>query len=118
MTQHEFACKVLATADGMITTEEAMRTWWINTRNAKSLRLSQQGVECLRHLQVPIYDFGIDPKIIRQPRYLLRLDRYLACPYYINPKKADTLSLLGSDQAVMASLCGDMQRYMDNLTSQ
>lgn len=99
-----------------IPVEQALSQWWYNIRSSGGMRLTAEGHRVLGTLlDVEHYTVTIDPKKFSR-RLLLDLDRKLKYPYYIQTKKglAQALILYGSQEAVLASLYGDLDRFIRN----
>lgn len=96
--------------------DEAMRSWWQNIRPDGGLRLTDQGYHVFdNHLELDSYTFELPPKLLT-PRNLLALDRQMTCPYYlVNKRKHNKIIMFGSREAMMATLHGDMQRFILSL---
>lgn len=97
--------------------DEAMTTWWQNIREDGGLRLSDHGFYVFENLlELDHYHFDL-PKNLLTPKNLIALDRYMASPYYIVVNRKQThLVMFGSREAMMASLYGDMQKFISSLT--
>lgn len=81
------------------------------------MRLTVEGYDVFCHqLNIAQYEFLInDPHKFNQ-QMVLEMDSKLQMPYYIHtikgiPKK---VIFFGSQEAVMANLYGDLQRFLDN----
>ena len=67
-------------------------------------------------LELSSYSFDLSEKLLT-PRNLLALDRRMTCPYYmVNNRKLNKLVMFGSKEAMMATLHGDMQRFITSLS--
>ena len=99
------------------TVDDAMRTWWQNIRNDGGLRLTDVGYLVFsNYLELSSYTFELPEKLLT-PRNLIALDRYMASPYYIvNNRKHNNIVMFGSREALMATLHGDMQRFITSLS--
>jgi hypothetical protein len=97
--------------------DEAMVTWWQNIRDDGGLRLTYEGFYVFENLlELESYSFELPEKLLT-PRNLIALDRHMASPYYIvNNRKLNTLVMFGSREALMATLHGDMQRFIKSLS--
>ena len=90
--------------------------WWWNTRPNGGLRLTDTGFHTwvtlvgLEHWQFDIADS------ILTPRNLLALDRFMTCPYYLKrQRRQHSLILFGDQESTMASLYGDVARFIESL---
>ena len=64
--------------------------WRQNVREsyqARSLRLTKQGLEMLGTLDLKTYDIKFPAKVIFTPQTYLWLDEFVDCPYYVDKKK-------------------------------
>ena len=97
--------------------DEAMRSWWQNIREDGGLRLTDVGYLVFSNfLELSNYTFELPEKLLT-PRNLIALDRHMASPYYIvNNRKHNNIVMFGSREALMATLHGDMQRFIKRLT--
>lgn len=94
----------------------AMKIWWYNIRNRGGLRLTELGyftfkrVVDLESYSIPINWETFDRNTI------LKLDRRLQMPYYIEVKKKIPVSVVffGSKEAMLAQLYGDLNKFLDN----
>lgn len=96
---------------------EAMSTWWQNIREDGGLRLTDVGYFVFENnLELDSYTFELPEKFLT-PRNLLALDRRMTCPYYmVNNRKHNKLIMFGSREAMMATLHGDIQRFIQSLS--
>ena len=99
------------------TVDDAMRTWWQNIREDGGLRLTSEGYRVFSDcLELNSYTFEL-PEQLLTPRNLIALDRHMASPYYIvNTRKHNNMVMFGSREALMATLHGDMQRFIKSLS--
>ena len=97
--------------------DEAMVTWWQNIREDGGLRLTYKGYRVFSDcLELNSYTFEL-PEQLLTPRNLIALDRHMASPYYIvNNRKHNNMVMFGSREALMATLHGDMQRFIKRLS--
>jgi hypothetical protein len=57
------------------------------------------------------------PEKLLTPKNLLAMDRRMTCPYYmVNNRKLNKIIMFGSKEAMMATLHGDMQRFITSLS--
>jgi len=97
-----------------VSVDQALKTWWRNIRPSGGMRLTDEGYRALtwadfEHWTVPVDD----PKTTVTKRMLLLLDRKLKYPYYIDIKKKH-LVLFGSQEAMLATLYGDLAQFLRN----
>jgi hypothetical protein len=95
----------------------AMRTWWQHRREDSGLRLTDVGYLVFdRHLELDSYSFELPEKFFTAAN-LLALDRHMNTPYYlVNNRKHHRLVMFGSREAMMATLYGDIQKFISSLT--
>ena len=101
----------LAFDPGTVLTE-----WWWDIRSGGGLRLTDAGFKTfvtvidLKHYQFDIADLALTP------RNLLALDRFMTCPYYLKrQRRRHSLILFGDRESIMASLYGDVERFIESL---
>jgi hypothetical protein len=67
-------------------------------------------------LELSSYSFELPEKLLT-PKNLLAMDRRMTCPYYmVNNRKLNKIVMFGSREAMMATLHGDMQRFITRLS--
>lgn len=104
--------------------DQALVTWWANIRPEGGLRLTRHGYEILHDvlqyeswsLDLANEDTGYRARIDK--RTILDLDRKLEWPYYLdfNPrKKTRRIVFFGSREAMMATMYGDLKKWLSNL---
>lgn len=102
--------------------EQAMVTWWANIRPEGGLRLTRHGYEILHDvLQYESWslDLSNQPNSVISKRVVLDLDHKLEWPYFLdfNPrKKTRRIVFFGSREAMMASMYGDLTRWLASIT--
>lgn len=70
-------------ANTSIPAGEAVAFFWQNIRENSGLRLTEQGYQCLtQDIELAHWEIDIREQNVTQ-RFLLDLDRFLDCPYYI-----------------------------------
>lgn len=86
--------------------------WWVNYQEHGGFRLTQEGYHILRdNMDMPCWTLNLTSVT---PRILLALDQKLTTPYYLDVRKRKIV-MFGSQEAMMATLHGDLDRYL-NLT--
>lgn len=113
-TKHDIVEKLiqLLPESVSITADQALKTWFVNLRRDGGLRLTDQGYQAFDMLEIERWSVPIEIKNINK-RGLLNLDRKLAFPYYIDTKRKN-LVMFSSREAMLATLYGDLQRFLDN----
>src|SRR6056300_731527 len=87
-------------------------TWWQNVREsyqARSLRLTKQGLEVVKDLDIKTYDIKFPEKIIFTPQTYLWLDEFVDCPYFVDKKKIIVTMEKMALQLMM--FAGDITKY-------
>jgi hypothetical protein len=106
-----------------------MATWWVNLRSEGGMRLTRHGYEILREvLDLESWSFDLaEPnqstgawRARLTKRMILDLDRKLEWPYYLDfdpRKKRARIVFFGSQEAMMASLYGDLEQWLVKIES-
>lgn len=104
--------------------DQALITWWANIRPEGGLRLTRHGYEML-HDVLGYESWALDLASEKSPsqvrinkRTVLDLDRKMEWPYYLdfNPrKKTRRIVFFGSREAMMATMYGDLEKWLSNL---
>lgn len=103
--------------------DHAMKTWWVNIRADGGMRLTDLGYEMMHDvlgLESWIMDLSDREKVVFTKRLILDLDRKLEWPYYINvniKKKRRCIVFFGSKEAMMASMYGDLEKWLISIKS-
>lgn len=100
------------------TVDRAMSLWWYNIRQGGGLRLTELGFYILsKVLELEHYGVDIDPHKLDR-KAVLKLDRRLQMPYYIEAKKKIPVRIImfGSREALLARLYGDLDKFLENYT--
>jgi len=97
-----------------ITIDQALKTWYQNIRPNGGLRLTSAGYQILQLLNIESWTIGFDniKKHITQ-KELLSLDHKIKYPYYID-FKGKRLVLFSSKEAMLATLYGDLKKFLEN----
>lgn len=102
-------------------TDHAMKTWWANIRRDGGMRLTDLGYEIM-HDVLKLESWELDlrdrERTIFTKRLIVDLDRKLEWPYYIEvsvKKKRRRIVFFGSREAMMATMYGDLERWLANL---
>jgi hypothetical protein len=102
-------------------TESAMKTWWANIRRDGGMRLTDLGYEIMHDvLKLESWELDLSDKerVIFTKRVILDLDRKLEWPYYIDvnvKRKRRRIVFFGSREAMMATMYGDLQKWLASL---
>lgn len=100
------------------------RTWW-QSKNAKSLRLTDKGYEFLvRELDLQEYEVPFTEPIELSPQTIIFLERYIDCPYFLtnqsitvfSEKKSFELYLFSDDirKFGLVKAMNERQKDLDN----
>jgi len=92
--------------------DQAFASWWMDSREGKGMRLTTAGYQAIAIFDIEMYVFDIPVGMALLPRHLLLLDRKLDCPYYLKTGKKSQITLFGSEQALMMTMYGDLNRFM------
>lgn len=105
--------------------DQAMVTWWANIRDEGGLRLTKHGYHMLHDVlgmeswEMDLSQETSGPFRARlNKRTILDLDRKLQWPYYLDSdsrKKRQRIIFFGSREAMMATMYGDLQKWLENL---
>jgi hypothetical protein len=97
------------------TVDDLYSLWWHNLRNNGGMRLTTVGYEVFcNDLKIECWSFPIESHELNT-RLVMALDRKLQNPYYIrfNKKKSLEIVFFDSKEAVLASLYGNIKRFID-----
>jgi len=98
-----------------VSVEQAMRTWWINLRRGGGLRLTETGyLVFVSMLELEHYVYAIPDRQQVNLNLILKLDKQLQSPYYIQLEKrrARNIVFFDSREAVMANLYGSLDQFL------
>ncbi len=91
--------------------DQARLEWWFNPSKNGGFRLTLEGYNVMASvLEFEHWRVATHPNL----RLLLDLEKKLEVPYYVGTKKKE-LILFGSKEAMMATLHGDVKRWLDLL---
>lgn len=103
--------------------QQAMTTWWVNLRQDGGMRLTRHGYEIMHDL-LKLESWALDLShlgpLTVDKRLLLDLDRKLQWPYYLHSdarQRRRRIIFFGSREAMMATMYGDIKRWLDSLES-
>ena len=98
-----------------------MRTWWANIRRDGGMRLTDLGYQIL-HDVLKLESWELDlrdhEREVFTKRLILDLDHNLEWPYFIEinmKKKRRRIVFFGSREAMMATMYGDIERWLASL---
>ena len=112
-------------AEHKIDLDQAVQTWWVNKRKSGGMRLTNLGYAILHDiLGIESYQLEIVGEKDIGPwrakltkRVVLDLDRKLEWPYYLDfsaKKKSLRLVFFSSREAMLATLYGDLEKFLKN----
>ena len=90
--------------------EWALKSWWQDLRDDGGLRLSISGYDVFKFLSIEQYEFDFTK--VLSPSLLMTLNRKLDCPYYLKAGKTPKLIIFGSQQAIMYTMYGDLEKFL------
>lgn len=86
--------------------------WWYNPTNPRSLRLTRQGYNLVKNMELKNWQFDLDASLVS--KNFLQMEKHFNSPYYINGKK---IIVWGEVEAMMLALHGNnLAQYLDNLS--
>jgi hypothetical protein len=93
------------------TVKQYLPLWWKNTRNKINggLRLTEQGFELLKEIDVETYDIPYPKDMPLTPQVVIYLDQFITCPYFLTNR-----SIIVTDQKKAVELTlfsGDVRKY-------
>ena len=96
--------------------DDALKTFWQDTRPEGGFRLTFAGYKALKNLEVDHYIFDIPPNtIIVSPSALLTLNKKLTSPYFLGVGKNPCIVFFNSKDATMYSLYGDVNKFIRSI---
>lgn len=76
---------------------------------ARSLRLTKQGLDTVSKLDIKTYEIKFPDKIIFTPQTYLWLDEFVDCPYFVDKKKI--IVTLEKMALQLMMFAGDITKY-------
>jgi hypothetical protein len=113
MNRDHFTVKLIALLPDSkkISFDQARIDWWFNPSKTGGFRLTPEGFKILGTvLEIEHWRVAAHPNL----RLLLDLEKKLETPYFLDVKKRE-LVLFGSKDAMMATLHGDVKRWLELL---
>ena len=100
--------------------------WFITARAGQGLRLTDAGMVAFDKADIAYYEFNLTPPKLASwgsdwGRYTAMIDKKIKCPYYIGMKLVDKgkkqpyVRLYDHKIAMMMTLYGDFQSYLDSV---
>lgn len=93
----------------------APHDFWFDPRPRAGLRVTKLALEILNDNELKSYEFVVPRDLVRRPWSLLRLDRYLQYPYHVDSSAKAQLTFFSDRDAIMASLYGDVEKFIKSL---
>jgi hypothetical protein len=100
-----------------ISVTSALPSWWFNLRRNGGMRLTSTGYQTLAEdLELEHYSYNIDDPHTFNKQLILKLDRKMQMPYYIDAVKGipKRIVFFGGKEAVMVNLYGNLEQFLDN----
>ena len=95
----------------------AISGWWFNLRRNGGMRLTNIGYSVLAEdLELEHYSYSIDDPHIFNKQLILKLDRKMQMPYYIDTVKGipKRIVFFSSNEALIVNLYGNLPQFLDN----
>lgn len=99
--------------DPSLTVEKADSRWFHNHRSSGGLRLTAAGLQDFLQLGIESWNFDLG-EVRLSSRWLIKLDKQLRYPYFIDRKKNRILFFSGKE-AMVATLYNDVEKWLENL---
>jgi len=100
-----------------ISVQSSLQLWWFNLRRNGGMRLTSTGYQTLAEdLELEHYSYAIDDPHVFNKQLILKLDRKMQMPYYVDAVKGipKRIIFFGSKEAVMVNLYGNLEQFLDN----
>lgn len=106
---------VLSTGDldPALTVEQADNRWFHNHRSGGGLRLTAAGLQDFLQLGLESWSFELGKRHLSS-RDLIKLDKRLRYPYFIDRRK-NRMLFFGGKEAMLAMLYNDVEKWLENL---
>ena len=114
--RRDIVARVLDLARSDITVDQAEKIWFYDLRRTGGLRLTRLGFDAMTRAGLQHWPISIDWSRMTK-RTILEMNRRIEWPYYIRPKPPE-LILFSDREAVMASLYGDISRWLSSIVDQ
>jgi len=109
-----------------IPADKLMFEWFVTARAGQGLRLTDAGMMAFNKAELAYYEFDLNPPKMAAwgsdwGKYTAMLDKKIKCPYYIGVKLTDKgkkqpyIRLYDHKIAMMMTLYGDFQSYIDSV---
>ena len=116
--KREFTKKLLEqNPDNVI--DDALHVWWYNIRDDGGLRLTERGFNTfVNAFELEYYEWDLHTKQWLNSKLLLKLDKHMTYPYYIEPlvkKFPAKIYIFGAKEATAINLYGDLLNYLETI---
>jgi hypothetical protein len=105
--------------------EKLVFDWFVTGRAGNGLRLTDAGKTVFENIKIAHYDFNFNPPDTARSasswgKFTLMLDKKVRCPYYIGVKivenkKQPYIRLYDNQIAMMMTLYGDLESYIESI---
>jgi hypothetical protein len=109
------------TDDHILPIEKVMFKWWLSGGYGTGLRLSNLGFDAFTKAKITYYEFPLYSEktnvtdLIHNPRkFTLMLSKRIKCPFYITDVNKPTIKIYDDKIAMMVTLYGTLQEYLDS----
>lgn len=92
--------------------DQATVSWYYNIRHSGGMRLTDAGLTAMRMARLESWTVPIKNRVDK--RILMHLDRKIQFPYYLDQRHR-LIHFFSSREAVMASLYGDISKWLDSM---
>ena len=109
--------------DGILTFDNAMKTWWQNPMRDRAMRLTSVGDLQFRHAGIEYHDHPLATKEKSYYKFMMELSKKIKCPYYIDVNTSDKgnkpyIRLYDDRISMMLNLYGDLDSYLKSVRTQ
>jgi hypothetical protein len=92
-------------------------SWWWTKRSTEGLRLTEEGMNVFKSLELEYFDFDFPLSIDKHVHVGVILGKKISCPYYIGFKsryyKSAYIRIYDSRIAMLIALYGTLQEYLE-----
>jgi hypothetical protein len=107
--------------DDSWTIDTAMSKWWMTGRRDGGLRLTDIGDLSFRYADIEFFNYEFKVKLESGWHgFVLDMSKKIKCPYYVGVNKTNNhkepyIRLYDSKVAIMVSLYGNINEYLDSI---
>jgi hypothetical protein len=108
------------TDDHILPIEKVMFKWWLSGSYGTGLRLSNLGFDAFTKAKITYYEFPLYPEKTKVKDYsrkftlLCMLSKRIKCPFYITDVNKPMIRIYDDKIAMMVTLYGTLQEYLDS----